>query len=208
MQKNPSFTGLDTSQNAITSKKGKLMNRREPGCEMIWKDVPGYEGNYIISNMGVIKSLRHRHGNRKTPRVVSQSLVGGGKRDQLYLGVNLYKESVLKRLLVHRVIALVFIPNPLGKPHVNHINLNRLDNSIANLEWVSHRENICHQRQAIIRKPIGIWYSKNRPGKKWVSKVSVNNKTVTIGYFATMEDAAKAYTNFLGQRNESNRYAS
>lgn len=100
----------------------------------IWKDISGYDGKYQISNLSRIKSLIS--GNEK---ILSTYLnYSGYERCSLGWGKNKKSHSI------HRLVAIAFIPNPENKPCVNHINRNRSDNSIENLEWVTHKENAEH----------------------------------------------------------------
>lgn len=104
----------------------------------IWKDIPGFEGLYQVSNLGRVKSLprgkqwpyRRTHNNIRKPRVKNG-----------YYQVNLSKENKVKWLSVHRLVALAFIPNPDNLPCINHRDENRLNNSIENLEWCSYAYN-------------------------------------------------------------------
>lgn len=169
--------------------------------EVIWKDIPGYEGYYIISSKGVILSLRHSKGVRKIKRVVSQSL-NNGKDVNSYWSTNLWKNNNGKHLFVHRLLALAFIPNPENKEHVNHIDLNKLNNDLSNLEWVTRRENFAHYYRSFNDRPIG---AKPVEGR-WEAQVSVNNKTKYLGRFTTQQEAGDAYKAFLLTRNENNRY--
>lgn len=94
-----------------------------------WRDIPGYEGLYQVSNQGRVKSLMHKkvlspfENNRG---YLSVSLLRGGKR------------------LVHRLVAEVFIPNHKSKPNVNHKDGNPKNNTASNLEWCTQSENIIH----------------------------------------------------------------
>jgi hypothetical protein len=103
----------------------------------VWKDIDGYEGLYQVSNFG-----RIRRGERlKTPHVDH-----GG-----YLTVWLSKHSKMKCLKVHRLVASAFIPNPAGKKTVNHIDGNKQNNCVTNLEWATHSENIIHANKTGLR---------------------------------------------------------
>lgn len=68
-----------------------------------------------------------------------------------YLCVKLRKNGKHKTFGVHRLVALTFIPNPLNKKEVNHIDHNPQNNIVSNLEWISHRENIVHSWKNKIR---------------------------------------------------------
>lgn len=95
-----------------------------------WLDVVGYEGLYQVSDLGRIK----RDGHIKATYIDK-----GG-----YITVSLSKKSKQKTLKVHRLVALAFIPNPDGKITVNHIDGNKHNNSVKNLEWSTHSENHKH----------------------------------------------------------------
>ena len=100
-----------------------------------WRDVPGWEGLYQVSDEGHVRSLREGryHMMEKTP-----TLVLG------YLKVSLYQKPRHQMLSGHRRVAEVFIPNPDNKPYVNHINGIKTDNRKENLEWVTAQENTDH----------------------------------------------------------------
>jgi hypothetical protein len=97
----------------------------------IWKDIPGYEGLYKISNLGNVYSVRNKKCLSKSKRTT-------------YSLVCLSKCGKHECFHVHRLVAIAFIPNPENKPQVNHINCNRHDNRVENLEWVTLDENYMH----------------------------------------------------------------
>lgn len=98
--------------------------------KLIIKNYP----NYVISNNGYVFNIKT---NKK---LVSRKT--GSKHPQL--AVTLHKSGVGKNYKVHRLVAEYFIPNPLNKPEVNHIDNNSFNNHVSNLEWVTGQENMKH----------------------------------------------------------------
>lgn len=106
----------------------------------VWKDIPGYEGLYQASNLGRIMRL-----DRFGDYVMKHRLIDG------YPAIDLTKDKKRKHYQVHRLIALTFIGTcPLGH-EINHIDRNRGNASLSNLEYVTHIENVCHSKP--FRKP-------------------------------------------------------
>lgn len=105
-----------------------------------WIDVFDYEGLYQISNLGRVKSLPKLNGNR-----MGKELILKQKTDRYgYKTVCLSKENKHKYPTVHRLVAIAFIKNPNGLPQVNHIDCDKENNNVENLEWVSIKENVQH----------------------------------------------------------------
>lgn len=96
----------------------------------IWKDIEGYEGLYQVSNMGRV---------RNNKKLLSPYNEGKG-----YLKVSLFKDKKCKRYKVHRLVANAFLPKAENKPMVNHIDENKHNNVITNLEWCSNQENVAY----------------------------------------------------------------
>ena len=88
--------------------------------------------NYEVSNLGKVRNI-------KSGRTLKPHLNHNG-----YLKHHLYKHNKLKELFLHRIIAIAFIDNPEEKPQVNHIDENKLNNDLSNLEWCTVRENLIH----------------------------------------------------------------
>lgn len=107
-----------------------------------WRDIPGYEGHYQISDLGRIKSLQRWDS---LGRIVKERFLNQRKEKNGYIRIYLYDGGGMKtrqRYLVHRLIAQIFIgPCPKGY-QVNHKNSCRYDNRAGNLEYVIHAENI------------------------------------------------------------------
>ena len=112
--------------------------------DIIWKDVPGYSGYYEVNNHGLIRGVERLITFKCKSRVCKSKVLKQRENRNGYLKVTLSRYGIKKTYETHRLIALVFLPIPLGKSCVNHINGNKLDNRIENLEWVSHSENNLH----------------------------------------------------------------
>ena len=110
-----------------------------------WRDIKGYEGLYMISSSGQVKSLGRSVMRRDGKKCTYPEKIRVGCADRKgYLRVVLCKNGVQKTYLVHRLVAEAFIPNPNNLPQVNHINEIKSDNRVENLEWVTCRENVNH----------------------------------------------------------------
>lgn len=116
----------------------------------IWKEIPGYEGLYEVSNKGRVRSL-YRYKKLLKPSPITSG----------YLTVELWKDKRRKRIGIHRLVAMCFCPNPDCKPFVNHLDETRDNNNADNLEWVTHVEN-CNYGTAIQRRLAHTDYSKRR----------------------------------------------
>lgn len=110
-----------------------------------WKNVVGYEGYYIVSDTGRVRSLDRVI--RRSDGVV-QTRRGKEKKQHKdkdgYMKVKLSKDGIDKLLHVHKLVATAFLENADSGLEVNHIDFDRTNNRASNLEWVSHSENIAH----------------------------------------------------------------
>ena len=108
-----------------------------------WKEIKGYEGKYIISNYGEVISLpRYKQNNSKLQYVEPKEIKRYVNPKNGYVYVQLWNNSKYKNIRLHKLVARTFIPNPKNLPQVNHIDGNKLDNSIENLEWCDCKYNI------------------------------------------------------------------
>lgn len=107
----------------------------------VWKSVVGYEGSYEVSDRGDVRSLTRIDsiGRKVKGRTLKTSIDRCG-----YKKVVLYKGGERKNHSLHRIIAKSFISNLENKSEVNHINGDKLDNTLKNLEWVTTTENMRH----------------------------------------------------------------
>ena len=140
-----------------------------------WKSIKGYEGLYEVSNYGNVRSLdRYASNGRKiilySGKVLSKNLGTNG-----YHSVQLSKDNQVNRKMIHRLVAEAFIPNPDELSQVNHIDENKLNNHVSNLEWCTAKYNT-NYGGAIKRS------SEKRKGKplksKWVKIMCVETGEV------------------------------
>lgn len=101
-----------------------------------WKDIPGYEGYYQVSNLGRVKSLP-RTGTIKQERIIKP-----GKDKYGYLRIILHKNGFKKYVTIHKLVAQAFIDNPKNLSEVDHIDGNKLNNNVENLRYCTRSQNI------------------------------------------------------------------
>ena len=105
--------------------------------------------NYMVSSLGDIKSLPMK-GNFWRGKLLRTKIDKGG-----YKRIWLYVDGKSKEVLIHRLVAQTFIPNPCDKPQVNHKNGDKTDNRVDNLEWVTASENELHRYRVLGHQSIG-----------------------------------------------------
>ena len=114
----------------------------------IWKDIKGYEGLYQVSNKGNVKSLKRVYWSgikNLTPKILKEKILNTHKAYNTdYLNVVIYKNSKPKCWYLHRLVAETFLPNPENKRCINHIDGNKRNNNVENLEWCTYAENTEH----------------------------------------------------------------
>lgn len=104
--------------------------------KVLWKPIEGYVGLYEVSSDGRVRSLNYGGIKGRVGELVPYDAGKG------YLRVDLYLNSTPKKHKVHRLVAGAFIPNPNNYPQINHIDENKSNNSISNLEWCTAKYNM------------------------------------------------------------------
>ena len=159
-----------------------------------FRDLPNYEGIYQVSNLGRIKSLARKSliGRVLKEKILKPFLVGGG-----YLSVSLHKEGKQYNKQAHKLVAIAFLNHtPNGnKIVVDHIDNDKTNNKLSNLQLISNRENLSKDKKGCSSKYTGV--SWNKSVNKWVANITINGKVKYLGYYTEELEAAKAYQNAL-----------
>lgn len=154
----------------------------------IWESVKNYEGLYEVSNMGRVKSLSRsvkcHNGQTRTFNekilTLHQSKITDRHKNPTY-HVELWKNNTREVFRIHRLVASTFISNPENKPQINHIDGDRKNNRVDNLEWCTNSENMLHSYATGLTKPRGC---------KAIKGTSKDQK-VTLE-FPSIEEASRA----------------
>lgn len=158
----------------------------------VWKPIVGYEGWYEVSSLGRVRSVSHTIvcNNRYEIFHKGKILRQQANVRWRYLSVYLSKNGERKRYVVHRLVAMAFLPNPNNLPEVNHKDENRQNNSVGNLEWCDRVYNTRYgtgdeRRRATARN--------NKLGKcypKRISQYTLDGRY--IASYGSSEEAARA----------------
>ena len=145
----------------------------------VWKDIVGYEGKYQISNLGNVRNFKFK--------LIKYTVSNYG-----YIRIGLRNHG--KRMYsIHRLVAIAFIPNPDNKPYINHIDGNKSNNNVTNLEWVTQSENEKHAHRLGLKPKPQYW--KNKFGVNHLSSIPVSqydkNNNFISDYTSIREAATK-----------------
>lgn len=157
-----------------------------------WRQVAGYEGIYMVSNTGKVRSIGRIvvRGNgmplKVKDRIMKQSTDGG------YKVVGLTKLGITKVVYVHLIMAMAFLIKPQTKrPEVDHINRVKGDNRLVNLRWVSKTVNSMNSGESIANTSgrRGVYFDKSR--KLWKAYIKINKITKYLGGSKVFNNAVK-----------------
>jgi hypothetical protein len=170
--------------------------------EEIWKEVPGYNGMYLVSNLGNVKSIdRYKKYQDIEIFIKGKILKGrlGGRENKQYLSVVLCDNKHRKNYQIHQLVAMAFLGHiPCGhKLVVDHINDNQLDNRLENLQIVTARFNSYKTQGNYSSKYKGVSWCKVK--KKWRTRARNKGKEIMIGYFNNEEEAGNAYVKYCNE---------
>lgn len=140
----------------------------------IWKDSYIYGEQYQVSNTGIVR-------NKITGHILKPQLNNKG-----YLSVRMSLHDKKATAKVHRLVAVAFIPNPENKPQVNHIDADKRNNDVRNLEWVTNGENQIHAYRTGLNRVTG------KSGRKKIPVIKINLKTGEIeGTYPSLAEASR-----------------
>ena len=124
---------LDNGASFVVSDEALIVKYYNEIVGEQWRPVVGYEGLYEVSSYGNVRSIK-------------RDIILKPRDNGVYLRVNLYKNGKLKGCSVHRLVAEAFIPNPENLETVNHIDEDKTNNHVYNLEWMTRKENVRHSK--------------------------------------------------------------
>ncbi|MBD5464077.1 MAG: hypothetical protein HDR24_13665 [Lachnospiraceae bacterium] len=174
----------------------------------VWKSISGYEGRYEVSNLGRVRSIPRYVDNHTGKKLIKEKIVSQHINDRGYVIVSLNKETKRKTYKVHRLVAEAFIENHFNKPQVNHIDGDKTNNRVENLEWNDNSENQRHAYRTGLNKPSG----KSGKPKRGVMQLDVHGNE--IGRFDSIARASVETTTSAsnigeccrGKRKSANGY--
>lgn len=172
----------------------------------IWKDAPGYDGYYQVSNYGHVKSLSRQIVVRGNTRLLhNDRFIKISKYNNGYCFVTLSKNGKNEQILLHRLVMKTFVGN--SKLEVNHKDGNKENNNINNLEYVTHSENQFHSFRVLKRNPVKPWLGKRgEKHNKSIGVIAYNTiKTNHIKTFYSMNQKTIILENGHGSQTPGKR---
>lgn len=147
----------------------------------IWEEIKGTNGNYSVSNLGKVKTNTHYVNHISGKRIVRERIRPLQKHNQGYLCVSIGQSSYK---LVHRLVAFSFIPNPNNLEFVNHIDGNKHNNNVSNLEWCTRQHNEDHAFSTGLKNSTGSSNQMAKLVEDNIIEIRQNKLGWSSGFFA------------------------
>lgn len=155
--------------------------------EEIWKDIIGHEGSYRVSSLGRVKSMPKLLKRGKGSYLREEKILSSNPNTNGYVSVNL--RSPNRTEYVHRLVAEAFLSNEDQKPHVNHIDSNKSNNQVTNLEWCTHDENMKHHKKSK-RTTKGV---RKRYYGAWSARIWIDGRDISLGIYESESLARRSF---------------
>lgn len=149
---------------------------RENVMEEIWKQIEGFEGRYYVSNYGRVKVKGGtRFKNQKHTKNIPDKILKYGRNNSGYLTVGLGRrvDGTRRTKTVHKLVALAFLPNPNNYPEINHLDENKDNNCVWNLEWCTHKYNTHYNNDSAIERG-------SKKQRKYFGQYSLDGELIKI----------------------------
>ena len=170
--------------------------------EEIWRDIPGFEGHYQVSDFGNVRSLDKIVRRRdKTTSFRKGIVLKLAPNSRGYLVCSLSTNGTHRVYYIHQLIAMAFLNHTPNRQVlvVDHINNIKTDNRLENLQLVTNRHNSSKDTKGTSKYTGVSWHSRD---KKWYANIEINRKKIHLGYFTDEAEAALAYQKALDSINK------
>lgn len=160
---------------------------------MNWKEVIDYDGLYMISDTGLVKSMPRLKRNANNSYYTKEKILNAGYSKAGYKSVVLFKNGKRETRYVHHLVAESFLNHKVEgyRKVIDHIDENKTNNNKDNLQIVSNRKNIRKGFKNTYSKLIGVTYDKTN--KRYLSRIRIDGKQINLGSFKNENDASIAY---------------
>lgn len=172
----------------------------------IWKDIKGYEGVYQVSSLGRVKSLdRISYNPRYGECKLKGQMLKACPNSNGYLGCSLVINGITKHFRIHRLVAMAFLPVVSNKLEINHIDGNKANNKLSNIEWCNRSENITHAfRLGLKKAPKGVINGECKLTEKQVLEIRQQylgvRKGVSMDYLALKYNISRSQVSRILKR--------
>ena len=164
-----------------------------------WKEVLGYEGLYLVSSYGRIKTIEKKVKHYKGGfSLLKEKILKSRLNRYGYERITLWKEGKMTTMSIHRLVLTSFIPNLINKPQINHINGIKTNNELKNLEWCTNKENINHADSSLLRDIKGEKYKRSKITNLdvlWIRESNLSNLEIREKYNISRSQVSKIKNN-------------